>query len=380
VLLRLYLLLLVLLWAASAHAQDELTPSALLEYGQTVEAPLSAATPRAVFAFEALRGEVVAVRVAVTRGDLTPILAVMDNTGAALAASDMPVGGVIRFDSVRIPRSERYYIIVGRFGLDIGTTTGAFTLTVERVGVSSASGSSLRYGDSLINTIDADDPQFFYTFRGQRGDLITARLQRASGDLDPYLILTDDRGVVLAENDDTPGSGLDAAIEGFLIREAGTYVLVASRFGGVSGATTGSFVLTLESAADSGLGARFDASFPLQFGDVIEGAITEERAAQFYSFDGLAGDVVTIRMDRAGGTLDPLLALTDALAREIISDDDGGDGQNALILDFVLPADGTYTIIATRYERDVGTTTGRYRLSVTRTAAASATPTVEGSG
>jgi hypothetical protein len=125
-------------------------------------------------------------------------------------------------------------------------------------------------------------------------------------------------------------------------------------------------VLTLESAAQSGLGTRFDAAIPIEYGAVIEGEITAANSTLYYTFTGQAGDVITIRMDRIGGALDPLLALTNASARELVSDDDGGDGQNALIASFTLPADGAYTILATRYERASGTTTGRFRLTLTR--------------
>ncbi len=353
------LVALLLIAGAPVSAQD----IPLLTYNQPTGGRLSDAVPRAVYAFDALRGEIVSVGLRVLEGDLLPVLAVVDSAGAPIAVSERAAG----IASIRIPASKRYFVVVGRFGGELGTTSGAFALTLERVGVSSASGSALRYGDSVINTIDSLQHQFFYTFRAQRGDLISARMQRASGNLDPYLILTDSSGIVIAANDDIPGSGsLDAAIEGLLIRQDGVYVLAAGRFGGAAGTTTGAFVLTLESAAQSGLGTRFDAAISIEYGAVIEGEITTDHSTLYYTFTGQAGDVVTIRMDRIGGALDPLLALTNARARELISDDDGGDGQNALIASFTLPADGEYTILATRYERASGTTTGRFRLTLTR--------------
>lgn len=333
----------------------------LLIYDQPAAGALNDDTPRAVYAFEALRGEIVSVALTVVGGDLAPVLAVVDGSGGVLAASDTATA----FDSLRIPVSQRYFVVVGRFGGRLGRTSGAFALEVRRVGVSSASGSALRYGDSVINTIDSAETQFFYTFRAQRGDVITVRLQRASGSLDPFLILTDSDGTVIAQNDDLPDSGsLDAAIENLLIRADGIYVLAAGRFGGAAGTTTGAFVLTLESAAQSGLGTRFDAAIPLEYGAIIEGDLTDERSALYYRFTGSAGDRVTLRMERIGGALDPLVALTDGAAREIISDDDSGGGQNSLIAAFVLPADGDYTILATRYERAAGITTGRFRLTL----------------
>jgi len=319
---------------------------------------------------------VLSVRLTVADGDLLPTLTIINSAGGALAAS--PMGGT-GFDSLAIPRTDRYTLIVGRFGARLGATAGDFALLVQRVGVSSASGSALRYGDSVINTLDPTQTQFFYPFRARRGDVISARLQRASGDLDPLLLLTDADGTVLAENDDEIEGGLNAAIDGFLIREDATYILVASRFGGAAGTTTGAFVLSLLSAADSGLGRQFEASYPLEYGAIIEGDITNAQNATYYRFTGRAGDTIRARAERIGGALDPLIALTNADARELINDDDSGGGQNSLIDGFTLPADGAYTLIVTRYERAAGTTTGRYRLTLERIGGVAAETTPESS-
>src|SRR5690606_25012101 len=40
----------------------------------------------------------------------------------------------------------------------------------------------------------------------------------------------------------------------------------------------------------------------------------------------------------------------------------GGGGQNAAITSFLIPADGRYYILATRFERNAGTTSGGFRL------------------
>jgi len=47
----------------------------------------------------------------------------------------------------------------------------------------------LHYGDSIVGSI-GDNAQQIYTFNAQRGDLISITMQRISGDLDSYLILS----------------------------------------------------------------------------------------------------------------------------------------------------------------------------------------------
>jgi hypothetical protein len=363
----------VLLLLAHPISAQEATPEpiegSLISYGQVAEGTLNFETPRLVYAFEGMRGEVINVDLAVLSGDLDPVVTLVDETGALLASRDD--GGFTRIaddsralhlEAVRIPRSDRYYLVVGRFGYSLGSTAGDFALTLERIGVSSASGSALRYGDSVSNTITDANPAVYYTFQGRRGDIISVQMLAISGNLDAFVQIVNSASIVVEENDDA--LGLDAAVNGLVIREDGTYVIIATRFGQGAGRSSGSFVLTLESAAQSGLGRRLDAALPLAYGDSIEGELTDDAFTQFYTFDGQPDDVITIRMDRVDGDLDPLVALLDPQGNEIINDDDSGEGQNSIISGFALPTAGRYTLVATRFDRQAGTTTGRYALTL----------------
>ncbi|NDJ60851.1 MAG: hypothetical protein GYB67_06980 [Chloroflexi bacterium] len=374
----------IIVWVASAlligltpvGAQSDpvdLAESAeAIRYGQPVTGSLSFAAPRAVYTFEALRGEVLAVTLTVTAGTLDPVLTVLDPGGVVLDTRDDSAGARgVTLPPLTIPASGTYTVIVARFGMRLGSTAGDYVLTVERVGVSSASGSALRYGDSIINSITDLSPQMYYSFRAERGDIVSVRMQRASGDLDPSLQIVypqpDRPAQVVAENDDTIGSNpLDAAIDNLLIQESGTYVIVATRYGQESGRSRGEFVLTLTASGQSGLGARADAAIRLEVGEAVSGELTPVRDVQFYRFEGRRDDVVAVRMDRTSGNLDPLIAIADVNLNELIVDDDGGSGQNAAIQRFVLPANGTYYVIATRYQRADGTTTGGYSLTLER--------------
>ena len=348
-------------FALPARAQD-------FGYGIPVSGTLDDATPRVVYTFDGLRGDVIAIDLSVTSGSLDPILTLMDTEGTVLALrDDAALAGRgsrdLHLNSLHIPRSDQYSLVVGRFGYSLGTTSGEYTLTVNRIGVSSASGSALRYGDSVYNTITDMTPQVYYSFVARRGDVITVRMQRATGDLDPALQIVNSQSQVIADNDDSPGT-LDALISGFIIRDDGVYAIIASRFGQGAGRSKGSFVLTLEAGADSGLGRSVEFALPILSGVPAAGEITENNSVQFYSFEGKRDDVVSIGMNRTGGALDAFVALVDPSRRELVSDDDGGGGQNALISGYVLPVDGTYTIVATRYDRAEGTTVGPYQLAL----------------
>lgn len=64
-----------------------------------------------------------------------------------------------------------------------------------------------------------------------------------------------------------------------------------------------------------------------------------------YTLAGEAGDRVTIRCRPAPGSeTDPRVTVLGPNGNEVVSDDDGGDGMEALISDFALPESGTYRI------------------------------------
>jgi hypothetical protein len=357
------LLIVFLLCTVPIHAQDE---EGGLIYGSVVSGRVDNRTPREVHFFDGLRGEVVSIDLEVTGGDLDPVLTVFDASGTLIANLDDGAGdSVPDMPSLRLPNTDRYFVAVSRFGYALGTTGGSYELRVERVGVSSASGSMLRYGDQVINSISNMQPQLYYSFRASQGDIVNVRMRRVSGDLDPYLQVVDNNAVVLADNDDTLGSStpFDSSIDGLVIEQDGTYVIVASRYGQAAGTSSGNFVLAIETADNSGLGNTPQTAVPVRIGQTINSELTANQFARYYRFEANADDIVSIRMSRgATGALDSYLILTDAGLVELVNDDDSGGGQNALIDQYRIPANGTYYIIATRFEREAGQTTGAFRL------------------
>jgi hypothetical protein len=265
---------------------------------------------------------------------------------------------------LRIPRNGRYTVVVARFGYAYGTTAGGYELVIQRVGVSFESGSALRYGDTVVNTISDEQPVVYYSFQAERGDLITLTMRHDSGDLDPLLRLVDANRQILAENDDLPNS-TDSQINGYLVQTTGAYLIVATRYGEAAGQTAGDFILTLQRSAESGDGVSPQVAIPLQASRPLEGEITATRTRLYYSFQARRDDIITLRMSRINGNLDSYLALTNAGLNELAANDDVADGnQNAQITEFRIPADGTYYVLVTRFSGTDGNpnTTGRFRL------------------
>ncbi len=231
--------LLLGIFAARADAQE-------IAYGVTVRGRITDSAPRVVHTFEGLRGEIVSISLTFS-GALQPIVLLAGMAHGVLPTAfdaDGAPGRDVQVASLLLPASDTWQLIIARFGGALGTTSGEYALTITRVGVSSQAGSALRFGDTVYNTITDSEPRFFYSFFALRGDVITIRMQRASGDLDALLLLVNSRSEVLVEQDDAPGT-TDAILTDYIIPEDGSYAIVATRYGGEAGRSRGSFVLTL---------------------------------------------------------------------------------------------------------------------------------------
>lgn len=335
---------------------------AQVEGDGVISGRLDDANPRDVFSVEGLRGEVIRFELDVTDGDLDPVLSIFDNSGRLALHRDDSAAGLGARHDLTMEKTGRYFVVVARFGYGLGTTAGGYELRMTRKGVLSEAGSTLRYNDSVIGAISDTKAEVYYTFQAEQGDILTISMVRSSGTLDPYLQVVDSERFEIAKNDDHSRDTRNARIEGLIIERGGAYIIVATRYDDSSG----SFVLSIEEAENSGMGVARLAPLPLRYGESRTGTLSHAQYERFYSFEAAAGDLITISMTRgASGDLDSVLILADAEYAPIQEDDDSGvEFQDALITDYRIPAAGRYHIIATRYDGARGTTGGEYRLAL----------------
>ncbi len=362
--IRLFLCLLISLLALAVNAQSReiRADDARIERDGVISGYLDADNPRDVFSVDGLRGEVIRFELTAADGDLDPVLAVFDDVGQLALFRDDSAGTSSVSHDLTMQRTGSYFVVAGRFGYNLGTTSGRYDLRMTRKGVLSERGSTLRYGDSVIGTISDANAEVYYTFQAEQGDILTISMVRSSGTLDPYLRVVDSDRFVIAENDDQPGAETrNARIDALIIQKSGAYIVMATRYDDSSG----SFVLSVEEAENSGAGASPQAPLTIGFGDTRSASLSPLQFERFYAFDASENDLITISMDRGGsGDLDSFLYLTDSAFTPLAEDDDSGEGQNARIIDFRIPADGRYYIIATRFDGNIGATSGEYRLGL----------------
>ncbi|MCU0481079.1 MAG: PPC domain-containing protein [Anaerolineae bacterium] len=357
------LLLYCLITPLSAQSDD----GEVVLFNQIVTGRIDNLAPYQTYFFEALRCDFISIKVTTTQGDLDPIISVMNSDGSLVAYQDDANGGEDNhLRALAIPNTGQYTLIISRFGYDLGTTAGNYELLIERIGNGSGFGCALRYGDTVFQVIDNQQPEVFYSFRARLGDLINVTMRRRSGNLDPYIRLIDSNNQILTENDDVPGTDTAvASLEAFFIPADGTYYIQATRYGFIAGQSTGNFSLSITEAENSGIGNSALGAIPIEYNTTIEGEITNNQLVRYYRFSGRENDIITIAMSRLDGNLDTYISLTSATLDELANNDDlSNETQNSRITDFRIPATGTYYLVATRYQGATGTTTGKYRLQL----------------
>ncbi len=130
--------------------------------------------------------------------------------------------------------------------------------------------------------------------------------------------------------------------------------------------------IALNGNAAISLSAGTQTAGAISYGQTVNGQITAQTFMNTYTFDGKAGEVVTITMRAASGS--PLDAYVDLLGTDqtrIAANDDapasaGLGSTDAQIAGYKLPYNGTYTIRATRFGRETSSGTGAYTLQLSK--------------
>jgi hypothetical protein len=102
----------------------------------------------------------------------------------------------------------------------------------------------------------------------------------------------------------------------------------------------------------------------IAYGETAYNEVTSDAPVVTYSFEGQAGDIVSITMIRGecGRDFDPFVALQSPDGIRLAEDDNTGPDRSAKIIAYELPKTGTYTILATRSGGADGRSTGDFHL------------------
>lgn len=105
-------------------------------------------------------------------------------------------------------------------------------------------GGSIAYGQTVSGEITSSATRIAYTFEGSAGDVVMITMSAVVRGLDSYIELLGPDGALVTQDDDGAGN-LNSLIGPYALESNGTYTIVATRFGGSTGTSTGQFELRL---------------------------------------------------------------------------------------------------------------------------------------
>jgi hypothetical protein len=361
----------------------------VLTYGQTVQGEISTAKFMDVYVFLGSAGDSITVEMDSQNIDqpdgLDPTLFLLDDARIPLVENDDIVDGVERNARIQftLPRSAYYAIVATRFDQQSGTSEGPYTLTLAGPGNEATTTTAPEMNPAPITllspaTLVAGAPEQatfdtgarLYGFMGSAGSLVDVSVTTDPG-LDSVLILADSNLNEIVSS----GTG---ALTGITLPGTGQYLIILAPRFGPADQTGGGYILALtqSGSGESTTGAEpSEGTQMLAYGQSVSGEITDQMVSQIYTFEGKAGDRLRITMQAApGSALDCYLELRDASGTMIDANDDIKPGVvRDSQISTELPADGTYTLIASRYVgTDAKPTSGAYTLTVEQADAASA--------
>ena len=258
------------------------------------------------------------------------------NFGAAPAAE------IVVLDSTTIsvksppgaPGSVAVAVINGN---GVGSLENAYTYVAPR-------GTVLSYGQTVTGQIAALGQANQFTFEGGDGDIVTLRMSRASGGINPSIRLLDFQDQQVAQQSAFAYAQLDLPLPapGVYFAEArddaddatGAFGLSLQRLNGPAGAMT------------------------MNFGTVTNRSLALPAELQAFQFAAVAGDVVRVRMSRSSG-IDPRIELFDSQGRSVADTTAFADA----VLDVPLASSGTYYLLLSDLNGDE---TGTYGVSLER--------------
>lgn len=369
-------------------------------YNNEYTGTLTENTSGVYYRFSGKVNELVTLQLNALADDLNPYLILMDSDLNELASND-DVGMSLnsRISQFRLPKDGDYYVLVTRSGLTNGTTTGDYLLAVTAGEIVLTDGVltvTLSWLSSADLNLFVRDPagQILSWSNPQLPDTGTLQIDSNTHCQTPstqpleHAFWTDASAlsgdyqiwVWYQQVCDTPAP-VDFALRAILDRQTlintTAQLLPNQRYEssvriGIEDARPVGVIL--ESGMIHEPSEQQQASeggdILIRYGETLYGEITPQRYAQFYQFQGVEGEMVTLTVETISGDLDPILILRDAQDHNLpnaINDDISSENSDSQ-LEYVLPYTGRYIIAVTRYGVRDGITVGAYELRVTRAA------------
>lgn len=227
----------------------------------------------------------------------------------------------------------------------------------------------LTSGSSLEGRFTEEQGMLLYAFSAQEGDPITLTMSAQSGDVDPFLVLLNERGELVASDDDSAGN-LNALLN-VSAPQDGLYLVLASSFRSLylPESEAGDFSLLLEGGATDAEAVEELLLNPSLPELSLDGSLTVELSEEMPVFLAYVTvrDSVNLALNAESNAVDTLLYVFDSEGQRLGLDDDSGSvGNSAYLPSLRMDEAGKYLIVATQHDFLAPTSYGAFTLSSQR--------------
>lgn len=324
------------------------------------------------YTFEAGGEDVIALDVRRTSGTLFPEVEVLDANGIALMRGYNDynrANELAEIDRLELPGAGTYTIAVTRASGFNGETTGGYELNVRLLGAGESNpllqgtAGTVAYDTPLSGAINAKWYED-WTLTTTAGDTLTLMVNRASGNLQPEVVVLGGSGQELRRGY-TEADGDSAVIERLQLSGPGTYTVRVTRASGKTGSTSGDYALTVQlDGAGTGSASLSAIVGTIEKGQTVSGEISNAAWSNRWTFTGTAQEVIDIVVERTEGTFIPRIAILDSNNQLLTNGYYGPGLDTAEISRYTLPGNAEYRIVVFRDGEQNGYTTGGYTLTV----------------
>ena len=307
-----------------------------LECGQVASGSLSNPLGKVFYAFGALAGDRVTIRLVRTSGAFQPLLELYSPTGSRL---DYSMSSTASLDDT-LSAAGIYTVAVSDYNQK---DAGAFRLTFQKPN-NPCNSTSFSCGQIVQGTLDVPMRINAHVFAGSAGDVVTLRSVRTSGSFQTFLELfgPDGRSVNYSVSSTAT---VDATLP-----STGSYTVFASDYNRTA---MGSYALVYQKTKNP------CSAKPLTCGTIASGSLAVPLQRDLYTFSGNAGDVLTLRSVRTSGSFQTFLELFGPDGRSV-----NYSVSSRATVDATLPFAGSYTVFVSDYNR---LATGGYSLLYQKT-------------
>lgn len=227
----------------STQAQQQEKPQLevpILKNGDVVDDFLSGDVQTRLYMFNATEGDSVTIAMTQIDDGLDPFLVLLGPSGQVIASDDdsgkKDYSALIK--DVELPATGLYFVVASSFEyidtiLDASTDTELnYELTIDGItepddkAASTYFGSDIADGDTLTGNSTVDEPVFYFTFEGHKGDVVDINM--SSDEFDTILHVFAPGGARIAVNDDIKDGDTNSEIKGLELPEDGIYLIFAT--------------------------------------------------------------------------------------------------------------------------------------------------------